>query len=148
MTTDFHQKAENYAAFYAHLTRDNLDSLEVIFRPEARFKDPFNDVIGREKIRMIFAHMFETCEESRFTINHWAIDGKTAYYWWEYQAKVTFLWLKRPVFIQGTSRVTFDTNGLVRSHIDYWDSAEYVYSKFPLIGSLIRAIAKRISADV
>jgi hypothetical protein len=148
MTSDFYQKAENYAAFFAHLTRDSLDSLEIIFSPEARFKNPFNDVIGREKIRMIFAHMFETCEEPRFTINHWAIDGQIAYYWWEYHAKVIFLWRERPVFIQGTSRVTFDTNGLVHSHVDYWDSAEYVYCKLPLIGSILRAIANRITNSI
>lgn len=147
MTTDFYQQAENYAAFFAQLTRDSLGRLEMIFSPEARFKDPFNDVVGRDSIKLIFVHMFESCEKPRFDINHWAVDGHIAYYWWEFHAKVIFLKLKRPVFIQGTSRIEFDDNGLVCSHIDYWDSAEYVYSKLPLIGGIIRTIRNRVSAD-
>ena len=148
MTIDFHQQAENYAVFYANLTRENLDRLEIIFSPEAHFKDPFNDIIGREKIRIMFRHMFEACEEPSFTINHWAIDGQIAYFWWEFHAKLIFLWTKQPVFIQGTSRVIFDAHGLVRSHTDYWDSAEHIYSKLPIIGGIVRAIAQRISIDI
>jgi len=44
------------------------------------------------------------------------------------------------------SLITFDTEGRVSSHIDYWDSADAFYTRIPLLGSVIRSIRQPISA--
>ena len=56
------------ARFYETLTPAALDGLGQLYAPDARFKDPFNEVVGIAAIRRIFAHMFATTEAPRFEV--------------------------------------------------------------------------------
>ena len=58
--------------FFTHLREDNLNSIEQIFTPNGRFKDPFNDVVGVPAIKAVFKHMFETTISPRFIVHHYA----------------------------------------------------------------------------
>ena len=51
---------------FEHLTPQSLDRLMNLYAPQARFVDPFNDVIGPAAIRQVFAHMFATLQAPRF----------------------------------------------------------------------------------
>ena len=52
----------------------------------------------------------------------------------------------RPVVIRGVTHLSFDTDGLVCLHRDYWDPAEELYERLPLIGSLMRWLKKRLAS--
>ena len=54
--------------FYETLAPDSLDQLAGLYAADARFKDPFNDVVGVETISGIFRHMFATVEAPRFEV--------------------------------------------------------------------------------
>jgi len=41
--------------------------------------------------------------------------------------------------------VTFDDNGLVVAHIDYWDAAQNLYERLPLIGWLFAWLRRRLA---
>ena len=43
----------------------------------------------------------------------------------------------------GASHLVFDAQGLVVLHRDYWDAAEELYEKLPLVGSLMRWLKRR-----
>ncbi len=45
--------------------------------------------------------------------------------------------------LEGTTAVTFDAQGYVREHIEYWDSAHNFYAKIPIVGFVLWA-ARRI----
>ena len=45
--------------------------------------------------------------------------------------------------IVGATRLRFDAQGRVAEHRDYWDAAQELYEKLPLIGSVLRAIRRR-----
>jgi hypothetical protein len=45
---------QRYVDCYEALTPDNLDRLLSAMTADARFVAPFNDVAGRDKIRLIF----------------------------------------------------------------------------------------------
>ena len=47
-----------YIVFYEQMTREDLARLPAFFAKQAHFKDPFNDVVGVERINTIFHHMF------------------------------------------------------------------------------------------
>ena len=40
--------------------------------------------------------------------------------------------------IRGASQLVFDELGRITLHRDYWDAAEELYEKLPLLGSLMR----------
>jgi steroid delta-isomerase len=61
---------------------------------------------------------------------------------WDY----TFQTLKGEAWeIPGTSVVRFNAAGLAVEHVDYWDPAEHVYSKLPVLGALMRWLRRKLS---
>ena len=45
--------------------------------------------------------------------------------------------------IHGASHLQFDDNGRVAVHRDYWDAAEELYEKLPVVGGLMRWLRRR-----
>lgn len=132
-----------YANRFEELSPDNLDALEGFFAPGARFKDPFNDVVGWPAIRRVFEHMFQTTVEARFHVREIAATGRVGYLSWDFEARRRG---GRRLRLHGVSRVELDEALRVRSHVDHWDAAAQVYEKLPLIGALLRRIRARLEA--
>ncbi|MGD2083698.1 MAG: nuclear transport factor 2 family protein [Chromatiales bacterium] len=142
---DLRERLARYAAFFADLGPGGLDRLGEQFAPGARFKDPFNDVRGIEQIREVFRHMYATLDGPRFLIHGFALSGRTGYIHWTLDF-VPRGRLRRLRPIDGLSRVRFDEAGRVAEHVDYWDAAEQVYQRLPLVGALLRLMRSRFSA--
>ena len=51
-----------------------------------------------------------------------------------------------PQTIRGGSHLVFSEDGLVTLHRDYWDAAEELYEKLPVVGSLMRWLKKRANS--
>lgn len=136
-------REQRYIDFFTHLNVENLNEFENYFAGDAHFKDPFNDVIGIERIRKVFEHMFATTESPRFTIIHHAENEDILMLNWLFEFKKK----QRMWQIEGSSRVRFNQKGLVSEHIDYWDPAEQIYSKVGILKPLINFLTKRLSAS-
>ena len=52
----------------------------------------------------------------------------------------------RALCIHGASHLRFAADGRVCVHRDYWDPAEELYEKLPLIGALMRWLRRRLAA--
>ena len=116
-----------------------------VFSSDVYFKDPFNAVRGLPHLQHIFQHMFSTLLEPQFHIIDLAGSGSSGFLEWQFTFKL------KPgaasQFIQGVSKIEINPQGQVCSHIDYWDTGEYVYSKVPVLGSIIGMINKRLSTS-
>ena len=135
-----HQAAlADYITFYQQMKREDLARLSNIFTQRARFKDPFNDVYGVEKIAAIFQHMFDTLTAPKFIVEESMLDDDVAYIKWQFTGSLK----TKPFQLIGVSRVVFDQQGLVSEHIDYWDASEQFYMKLPVIGALLRLIRRQ-----
>jgi len=130
---------------YVNLSRDTLPGLMSLYDEQATFKDPFNDVRGRETIEVIFRQMFVELREPRFVIAAAATEGDEAFLTWE----LHFLRQSsgRTMTIRGATHLRYGDSGLVVMHRDYWDAAEEMYAKLPLLGVLMRALRRRLSAS-
>jgi hypothetical protein len=131
-----------YVLFYEQMTREDLARLPEFFANQAHFKDPFNDVVGVERINTIFHHMFDTLIAPKFIIEEAISDADVAYIKWQFTAELK----AKPLKLVGVSRVVFDVSGLVTEHIDYWDASEQFYMKLPIIGSLLHFIRRRAAS--
>jgi steroid delta-isomerase len=134
--------AARLAAFYETLTPASLASLDQFYAADARFKDPFNEVVGIDAIRRIFAHMFEATDAPRFVVTERIEQGAQAMLGWTFH----FGLRGRALTVRGVTHVRFDAAGRVELHRDYWDAAEELYAKLPLVGALMRALQRRLSA--
>ena len=130
------------ARFYETLTPAALDGLDQLYAPDARFKDPFNEVVGIAAIRRIFAHMFATTEAPRFEVTDCIEQGGQAMLGWTFR----FALRGRALTVRGATPLRSDADALVPLPRDYWDAAEELYEKLPLLGGLMRAIRRRLRA--
>ena len=48
--------------------------------------------------------------------------------------------------ILGATHLVFTPQGQISLHRDYWDAAEELYEKLPVVGSLMRWLKKRANA--
>jgi len=54
--------------------------------------------------------------------------------------------LKGEQLIRGATHLHFAPDGRVRLHRDYWDAAEELYEKLPVVGTLVRLLRRRAAA--
>ena len=132
-------------SYWESVTRDRLATLDSVYAPEAYFRDPFNEVRGLGELARIFAHMYDTLEEPRFTITETILEGDRAVLIWDFDFRVK-AW--KPDVVQrihGLSVVRFGPDGRVTWHRDYWDAAGELYAKLPLVGPLMRFLARKMA---
>lgn len=140
MSTKTKKDLNAYIAAFENLTPENLPGLLVLVAPDVHFKDPFNDVRGRDTFEAVFRDMFGKLDHPVFKVERSYSEGPYAVLVWTFTASMK----GDPQEITGTSELEFAEDGLVRAHIDYWDAASQVYEKFPLIGPVLRLLKLRI----
>jgi steroid delta-isomerase len=124
------------------ISPDTLDAVAELYALDARFKDPFNEVQGPEAIRRIFEHMFESLDEPRFVVHEAIVQGRQAFLAWDFHFRMK-RFDRAPQIIRGGSHLVLAADGRITLHRDYWDAAEELYEKLPLVGSLMRWLKKR-----
>ena len=132
--------------YFETLTPASVAELAAFYDPHARFKDPFKDVQGLEAIRHIFEHMFITLEAPRFVIQDQIVQGQQCFLTWEFRFKFKNFNTGTEQVILGGSHLVFSEQGLITLHRDYWDAAEELYEKLPLVGGLMRWLKKRANS--
>lgn len=140
--TDARAAAERLADFYQTLTPASLPALGRYYAADASFKDPFNEVAGVAAIERIFAHMFAAVEAPRFMVTTCIVDGDQAMLGWDFHLRLR----GRDIVVRGVSHLRFDAGGRVEMHRDYWDAAEELYARLPVVGALMRLLRRRLSA--
>ncbi|MCG7909972.1 MAG: nuclear transport factor 2 family protein [Candidatus Thiodiazotropha taylori] len=130
-----------YSDFFESLDETKLEQCDQVFNQQIRFKDPFNDVVGIESVKQVFRHMFRVCETCQFEVSDSCGSGDLGYLHWKFLYRTKGSGKSRTIV--GISQVRFNPQGEVVEHIDYWDSAEFVYEKLPLLGGVLSWIRKR-----
>lgn len=127
--------------WYATLSLATLPEIRRLYAANASFKDPFNDVIGVDAIERIFVHMFTTTEQPRFIFDETVQQEKQAFLTWKFM----FTLNRKEYTVNGGTHLRFDDAGLVIMHRDYWDAAEELWQKLPIIGILVRWLRGKFS---
>ena len=133
--------------WFEHLSPATVDRVPDFYAANAEFKDPFNEVRGTEAIARIFRHMFTQVDAPRFVIgSRFGSEGEEGG-----RGGVMLLWDfhfrthgRRPqvIRVRGASHLRFDAAGKVVLHRDYWDAAEELYAKLPVLGGLMRYLQR------
>ncbi|HJV01142.1 MAG TPA: nuclear transport factor 2 family protein [Burkholderiaceae bacterium] len=130
---------EPLLAWYATLTPATVAQVSRFYAADAHFRDPFNDVCGVAAIEAIFDHMFVHAEHPRFIIGERIAQGDQLFVTWLF----VFRLRGQPFQVAGGSHLRFNADGLVVMHRDYWDAAEELLQKLPLVGAPIRWLRAR-----
>jgi ketosteroid isomerase-like protein len=133
---------DRIVAFYEGLQPADLARLDEIYAPLARFKDPFNEVEGIAAIRRIFEHMFANLDAPRFVVTEALAQGDRAFLVWDFVFRPRS-GRRAEVTIRGATHLVLGADGRILRHRDYWDAAEELYEKLPLLGPLMRWLKRR-----
>ena len=132
-------------ALFESLKREDVARIAEVYTPDARFKDPFNEVQGTQAIARIFEHMFVALNEPRFVIRQRIVQGDQCFLTWDFLFR-----MKRfnpdEQCIRGGSHLVLAEDGRIQLHRDYWDAAEELYEKLPVLGGLMRWLKKRANS--
>jgi ketosteroid isomerase-like protein len=135
--------------FFEHLTPADVARLADFYTADAQFKDPFNEVQGLPAIEHIFAHMFEALDAPRFVITTQVQQGAQCFVTWDFLFAMPRMDRGKTQTIRGATHfVLREEAGVwrVAVHRDYWDAAEELYEKLPVVGSLMRWLKKRANS--
>ena len=127
---------------FERLSAPDLPRLAEIYTPDARFKDPFNEVQGVAAITRIFEHMFVSLEDPRFVIRDRVVQGDQCFLSWDFIFRMKRFSRVEQV-IRGGSHLRLAADGRITEHRDYWDAAEELYEKLPVVGALMRWLKRR-----
>jgi steroid delta-isomerase len=137
-------RIEDIVRYFETLTPASLGDMARIYVDDAYFKDPFNEVERLEDIRAIFERMFDALAEPRFTIVNRVVEGEQVMLEWDFTFRIRRWKPATMQLVHGVSHLRLAADGRIAYHRDYWDTAEELYSKLPLIGGLMRFLRTKM----
>ena len=140
---DLDAAVRDFVRYFEQLTPADLPRLPDFYAEDARFKDPFNEVQGVAAIEAIFQHMYVSLEAPRFVVTGQVHQGQQCFLLWDFHFRFRRFDTRTEQRVRGSSHIVFDEQGRVTLHRDYWDAAEELYEKLPVVGGLMRWLKRR-----
>ncbi|MFO7543527.1 MAG: nuclear transport factor 2 family protein [Thiobacillus sp.] len=133
--------------YFEQLSASNLDELDTYYAADAWFKDPFHEVTGVDAIRAILRHTFDKLPGAHFrVVRRFPGTDMQAVILWEMDFVMPVT--RQSTTIRGATHLTFDADGKATHHRDYWDAAEELYARLPVLKWLIRGLARQAAAPL
>lgn len=131
--------------YFETLTPEAVERMGEFYAADAYFRDPFNEVTGLAEVQRIFRHMYVSLEKPRFTILETIAQGESAVLIWDMHYGLRQLAPTRDRKIHGLSVLRFAPDGRIAWHRDYWDAAGELYATLPVIGPVMRWLARKMA---
>ena len=132
-----------FCDFYREYSPAWLERLGELYAPSFEFRDPFT-VIHADlgQLRHHFAKAFDLAA-SKFLVDDAAVGQDGAYVRW------TWVWKWKPSSreqrVPGVTWLRFDASGKVVFHEDLFDTAGSLFDVVPVLGSVLRALKRRMA---
>lgn len=143
MNTAHH--VDHLIQFFETLSKASTANLGQIYTEDVFFKDPFNEVRGIADVTRIFSHMFDQLDAPRFVVTTHVSQGDQAFLTWDFLFRMK-RYARHEQCIRGATHLRFAPDGRVNLHRDYWDAAEELYEKLPVLGSFMRGLKKLVNS--
>ncbi len=137
---------QRIVVFFETLQPSSVQGMGDFYAADAYFKDPFNEVRGLLDIQHIFSHMYVALDKPHFVVTDRVVQGSQCFLVWDFKFHFKRFDTTALQTVHGTSHLRFAPDGRVIYHRDYWDAAEELYEKLPLVGSLMRWLKKRANS--
>lgn len=132
-------------AFFERIAPGDVARIDTVYANGAYFRDPFNEVAGTAAIARVYGKMFEHLDDVRFTVLETIVDSGGAMLTWDMTYRVKAWRPQETQRIHGATHLKFAADGRIAYHRDYWDAANELYAKLPLIGPVMRYLRKRLA---
>lgn len=135
---------KQFQAIYHNLSKNNLDSLNLIYHKDICFEDPLHKIIGLNDFIDYFNNLFTHVNSCTFEVNHTIQSPNEAAIYWVMRYQHPKLNSGKTISITGHSHLKAMDNKVIY-HRDYLDAGAMIYEHIPLLGGVIRYLKKRIN---
>jgi steroid Delta-isomerase len=137
---------ERAVRFFEALQPASVAQMGDYYTQDAYFKDPFNEVKGLAQVQRIFSHMYVTLDNPHFVVTECVVQGAQCFLVWDFKFRFKRFDKSVEQTVRGTSHLRFAADGLINYHRDYWDAAQELYEKLPVVGSVMRWLKRRANS--
>ncbi len=130
-----------FKEWFINLNESTLDNIVTYDDENVFFKDPFNEFNGREKLKKLFIHMFNTLKNPHFVFIDNIENSEGVFLTWDF----IFSYKEKLFKIHGSSHLKLNDEEKIVYHRDYWDVGEEILLKIPLIKSLYGFFQRKLS---
>lgn len=134
-----------FVDFFESLDPASVARLGEVYTGDVYFKDPFNEVHTLAQVQHIFSHMYVALDKPRFVVTSQVAEAGQCFLTWDFEFYFRGSRNAAQQTIRGSSHLKFNAAGQVIYHRDYWDAAEELYEKLPVLGSLMRWLKRRVN---
>ena len=131
------------AQCYQTLSKDNLFLLEQIYHQDVVFEDAAHRLEGFSNLFDYFQALYRNVIRCDLSIHERCQVEDKGFITWTMTLQHPKLKQGCAIEVQGVSHLRF-SEGKVIYHRDYFDLGEMLYEHLPLLGSVIKAIKKRL----
>ena len=131
---------------FTRLSPANVAQLGRIYAADAHFVDPFNNVQGLAAIQQVYHHMYSTLVAPRFDVRHCIDNGDHCVLLWDFHFRFRSMRKDVAHSLEGATHLVLDADGLISLHRDYWDPAQGIYEKLPVLGALMRRLRRHAAS--
>lgn len=132
-----------FQAIYHNLSKNNLNSLSLVYHEDVCFEDPLHKVNGLSHFIAYFNNLYMNVISCSFEINHTIKMQDEAAIYWTMHYQHPKLNSGKTISVKGHSHLKARNNKIIY-HRDYIDAGAMLYEHIPLLGGAIRYIKKRI----
>jgi hypothetical protein len=139
------QQIDRFVRFFSHQGHDALSARD-LYAPALYFSDT---LLTSEDFDAVVAHlerMRRGAGDLTVQLLNSHVEGQDVYLTWRMQARFTPVHRVVLSDTVGVTHLRFNADGLIVLHQDFWDSAEGFYQHLPVIGTLIRTVARRFAS--
>ncbi len=139
-----------YAEFMEAVPAGIPPALDSFVTADIHFRDPFNDTYGIAHYQRVLHDMRKQIAGLHIVVTHAALsparrpsDSARGLLRWEMSGQLVAL-RNRYWQVSGCAEIVLADDGRVAAHYDHWDAAGQLYEQFPVVGTCLRALRRRL----
>lgn len=134
--------------FFNQLSQNTMDLVDRFYAENTHFLDPVVNLRGRKAVRKYYENLYQNVESIRFEFSGKIEQGDEQVAFWTMVLRAKGLNGGKEVRVIGNSHFRLDPQTRqALYHRDYFDMGEFIYEGVPVLGSVIRYIKGRLSAQ-
>jgi steroid Delta-isomerase len=138
-------RVQRIVEFFETLQPASVARMGEFYTDDAYFKDPFNEVRGLVQVQRIFSHMYVALHEPHFVVTNTVTQGHQCFIVWDFKFHFKRFDTVTLQTVRGCSHLNLTPDGKISFHRDYWDAAEELYEKLPVVRVLMQWLKKRVN---
>lgn len=135
---------ENFLETYRKLNSNNLHLLSDIYADDIVFVDPAHKIQGLDNLMHYFESLYSNINSASFHFDDTFRIANHAYVQWTMEFSHPRLARGKAISFPGVSSLTFNIDGKVVHHQDFFDMGAMLYEHLPLLGRVIKTLKRRL----